>query len=74
MDYDLLVKKSYLTENNFSGKLSPNTANQNLIPCEYLKDFHFLTSFFLHLYTTLYIELKKKKKMILIIILLHLLI
>ena len=62
MDYDLLVKKSYLTENNFSGKLSPNTANQNLIPCEYLKDFHFLTSFFLHLYTTLYIELKRKEE------------
>ena len=62
LNYDDLVNKSYFTDTNFSGKLSPNTANNNLIPCSNLADFHYLTSFFLHLYTCLYIELKKKEK------------
>ena len=60
-NYDELVNKSYFTEKNFSGKLSPNTINNNFIPCSYLNQFHFLISFFLHLYTSLYIELKLKE-------------
>ena len=61
-NYDDLVNKSYFTEKNFSGKLSPITADRNLIPCANLSNFHYFTSFFLHLYTSLYIELKKKEQ------------
>ena len=61
-NYDDLVNKSYFTEKNFSGKLSPITADKNLIPCANLSNFHYFTSFFLHLYTSLYIELKKIEK------------
>ena len=60
-NYDELVNKSYFTDKNFSGKLSPGKVNLNLIPCQDLINFHYLTSFFLHLYSALYIELKKKE-------------
>jgi len=60
-NYDEILNKSYFTEKNFSGKLSPNTVINNFIPCSNLEQFHFLISFFLHLYTSLYIELKLKE-------------
>jgi hypothetical protein len=56
--YDDYVKKSFFTENNFSGRKSPNTLNNNMIKYDTLKEFHYQTSFFLNLYASLYVELK----------------
>jgi hypothetical protein len=60
-NYEEILNKSYFTEKNFSGKLTPTTIINNFIPCSNLEHFHFLISFFLHLYTSLYIELKLKE-------------
>ena len=55
--YDEYVKKSFFTEKNFSGKFSPITINNNMIPYDKLSEFHYQTSFFLNFYASLYIEL-----------------
>jgi hypothetical protein len=60
-NYEEILNKSHFTEKNFSGRFAPNTIINNFIPCSNLEDFHFLTSFFLHLYSSLYIELKWKE-------------
>ena len=58
-NYDNLVDKSFFTEFNFRGSLKPNIVNDNLIPCLNLKEFHYQTSLYLNLFTSIYIELKK---------------
>jgi len=60
--YDNFVKKSYFTDKNLSGKYSPKSLSDNMIDCNKLPEFHYQTSFFLHLCTALYIELKKLEK------------
>jgi len=55
--YDEYVKKSFFSENNFSGKKSPNTLSNNMIKYDDLKEFHYQTSLFLNFYASLYIEL-----------------
>ena len=61
-NYDEYVKKSFFTEKNFSGKYSPSSLKDNMIPCDKIVEFHYQTSFFLNFYATLYIELKKYEK------------
>jgi len=60
-NYDELEKKSYFTDLNSSGKYAPSTLSRNMIPCNNINEFHYQTSFFLNLYTSLLIELKKKE-------------
>jgi hypothetical protein len=61
-NYDDLVNKSYFIENNFSGRFSITNLNNNMIQCSNLEEFHYQTSFFLNLYSSLFIELKVKEK------------
>jgi hypothetical protein len=61
-NYDDLLNKSYFTESNYSGKFSPTTLNNMMIPCYNIAEFHYQTSFFLNLYASLYLELKVKEK------------
>jgi hypothetical protein len=56
--YDEYVNKSFFTENNFSGRNAPLILNSNMIPLDKLEEFHYQTSFFLTLYTSLFVDLK----------------
>ena len=58
-EYEEYSKKSFFTDKNFSGRYEPKTINNNMIPYDKLDEFHYQTSFFLNLYASLYIELKK---------------
>jgi len=58
-NYDEYAEKSFFTEKNFSGRYATKTISSNMIPAGNLKEFHYQTSFFLNLYASLYIELKK---------------
>ena len=58
-EFDEYLKKSFFTEKNFSGRYDPKTISNNMIPNDKLDEFHYQTSFFLNLYASLYIELKK---------------
>ena len=58
--YDEYVKKSFFTDKNFSGKYSPKSLSDNMITYTDLKEFHYQTSLYLNLYSTLHIELLKK--------------
>jgi len=60
-NYDDYVSKSFFTDKNFSGRFAPSTLNLNMIPCNNIKQFHYETYFFLCLFTSLYIEIKKKE-------------
>jgi hypothetical protein len=62
--YDDYVKKSFFTQKNFSGNNSLKTLDNNMIPFNNLSEFHYQTSFFLNLYASLYIELKKYEETI----------
>jgi len=61
-NYDDLERKSYFTDLNLSGKYAPSTISRNMIPCNNINEFHYQTSFFLNLYTSLLIELKKDEQ------------
>jgi len=58
-DYDIYASKSFFVDNNFSGRYAPSNIGSNMIPCNLLQEFHCQTSFFLHFYSSLYIELQK---------------
>jgi hypothetical protein len=56
--FDEYCNKSFFTEKNFNGKISPETISKNMIPYGKLQEFHYQISFFLNFYSSLYIELK----------------
>jgi len=57
--YDTYATKSFITDNNFSGRFAPSNISSNMVPYDKLQEFHYQTSFFLNFYSSLYIELKK---------------
>ncbi len=59
--FDKNIKNSYFFDKNFNGRLSVSTIDENMISVEYLKEFHYQVSLILHLYSSLYIKLKKKE-------------
>jgi len=62
INYDELIEKSYFNDKNINGRYFPITINDNMIPCASISELHYQTSFFLNLYSSLYIELKKYEK------------
>ena len=59
--FDKNIKNSYFFEKNFNGIWSVSTINENMIEVDYLKEFHYQVSLILHLYSSLYIRLKRKE-------------
>jgi hypothetical protein len=64
LNYNDLLNKSYFTDINSSGRYAPLSLSRNMIPCGNINEFHYQTSFFLNLYTSLLIELKNYEKLI----------
>ena len=55
-----ILKKSFFTDKNFSGKYPPKSLSDNMIPYDKLAEFHYQTAFYLNLYASLYIQLLKQ--------------
>ena len=62
-NYNNIYSNSFFNEKNMNAKYSPSTLSSNMIPCNTNSAiFHYETSVYLNLITSLYIELKEKEK------------
>jgi len=59
--FDENIDKSYFVEKNFNARWGVPTIDNNMIASNYLIEFHYQVSLLLHLYSSLYIQIRKKE-------------